>query len=234
MALSRSATLTFSADQVILTNTTGNYNVSTNPGGYGTPNPAFADFGHYGIIRKKNVNEVDDDVLVLNSYNPLTDTEITAERDPDGWYEGIVLDIDVWNSGDAYIGGSLITGNAVVYSGVVYVCTVNGTNRRPDLYPAEWATITDLTTIEENTTLEATIIDQATAYDADVYWSLQIALRSQRGQCGDCCIDDKLNQRLDTIQRYIVNVNTANTLGSYQDAEWNVLRLRALGAKDAA
>lgn len=233
MALSRVATLTFSADEVVLDNTTGTYNVDTKPGGYGAPNAVFADFAHYAIIRKKNVNDVDDEVLSITTYNPITATEFSAARDPDGWYEGITLDIDIWNSGILYTGGSLTTGSAVYYSGTVYVCTSGATNHRPDLYPGEWATITDLTTIEENTTLYATTVGQATAYDADTYWSQQIAERSRRGQCGEC-LDDKANARLDTIQRYIVNVNTANALSNYQDGEWNVLRLRALGAKKAA
>lgn len=234
MALDRSASLTFSVDQVILTNTTGNYSVS-NPGGYGTPNPAFAAFAHYAIIRKKNVNEVADSVLSLDSYDPETALTFTADRDPDGWYEGVLLDIDVWDSGTSYVGGSLTTGSVVEDDGIVYVCGTSNSNSKPSLNPSKWIVVTDLTTIEDNTTLSATAEDRVTAYDADVYWSKQIADLSQKGQCSmQLIVDDKLKARLDLILLNIQCAKTADQFGSDTQGEWAVLRLRHLGAKKAA
>lgn len=235
MALDRTATLTFSADQVIATNTTGAYAVSTNPGGYGAPNPTFAAFAHYAIIRKKNVNEVADEVLILDSYNPISATVFTADRDPDGWYEATLFDIDVWNSGTSYVGGTLTTGNVVYDAGILYCCTVSNSNSKPSLNPSKWTVVTDLTTIEGNTTLYTTVEGRVTAYDADVYWSKQIADLSQKGQCSlQLIVDDKLKARLDLILLNIQCAKTADQLGSNSSGEWAILRLRHLGAKKAA
>lgn len=232
MALVLTGTLTFTADQVVLTNTTGDYHVSNNPGGYGTPNPAFSDKSHYAIIRKKNVNEVDDDDLTLDSYDFGTAEEFTTDRDRDGWFQGVLLDIAIWDSGTNYTGGGpSTTGSVVEDGGVVYYCTVSNINNQPSLNPSKWATVSDLATIEENSTIVSVVVNQSTAYDADVYWGQQVADRAQRGEDPDNA-DNKLNVRLDKIERYITNVNVCNELGNHTDAEWNVLRLRALGAKE--
>lgn len=233
MALDRTATLTFSADQVILTNTTGDYSVS-NPGGYGTPNPDFSDFAHYAIIRKKNVNEVADEELTIDSYDPDTAEEFDADRSVDGWHEGTMFDIGVWDSGTSYTGGTVTTGSVVEDDGIVYLCGTSNSNSKPSLNPSKWTVVTDLTTIEDNTTLSATVEDRVTAYDADVYWSKQIADLSQKGQCSlQLIVDDKLKARLDLILLNIQCAKTADQLGSNTSGEWSVLRLRHLGAKAA-
>lgn len=235
MALTVVADLTFSADKVILTDNTGDYNVTTNPTGYGTPNAAFADYAHYAIIRKKNVNSVADEVLTLDAYNPITDTVFEADRETDGWYEGVKLNIPIWDAGDTYTGGSLTTGGVVYYSGSVYYCvTTTSAGESPGTHPAKWTAVSDLTTIEDNPTIVVTIDGRTTAYDADVYWSQQIATLSQQGQCGVPFEDNKLKDRLDKIYRYIQNVLVADQLGNNTDGEWCVLQLRALGAKASA
>lgn len=232
MALTVTADLSFSADEVILTDDTGAYNVSTNPTGYGTPNAEFTDYAHYAIIRKKNVNNVADEVLTLNAYNPITDTEFTADRDRDGWYEGVKLNIPIWDTGFVATGGTAATGSVVYHSGVVYYCNTSNTNESPTASPAKWTAVSDLTTIEDNPTLIATIVDRVTAFDADVYWSQQIAELSQQGLTWRQ-EDNKLKARLDLIYQQIQVVLVADQLGNNTDGEWAVLRLRNLGAKES-
>lgn len=232
MALVVVAETTFAEDLVVLTDTTGAYNVTTNPTGYGAPNAAFAAYAHYAIIRKKNVDSVADEVLTLTAYNPITDTVFQAPRTTDGWYEGKKLTIPIWVTLTAYTSGTAATGSIVYYSGVVYYCIT--TNSDAAFTPAKWTAVSDLTTIEDNATLTVTTDGRVTAYDADVYWSKQIATLSQQGQCGVPFEDDKLKARLDKIYRYIQNVLVADQLGNNQDGEWCVLQLIAMGAKDAA
>lgn len=230
MALTVTDSMSFSEDSVILTDTTGDYDAVDNPGGYGTPNAAFADYAHYAIIRKKNVNNVADEVLTLNSYNPITDTEFSAARDRDGWYEGVKLNIPIWDTGFVATGGTAATGSVVYHSGVVYYCNTSNTNESPTASPAKWTSVSDLTTIEDNPTLIATIVDRVTAYDADVYWSGQIAELSQQGLTWQEP-DNKLRARLQLIYEQIQVVLVADQLGNNTDGEWAVLRLRNLGAK---
>ncbi len=231
MALEIAGGLSFSSPKVILTNTTGDYDAVDNPTGYGAPNAEFSDYAHYAIIRKKNVNEVADVTLTLDSYDPLTATEFSSDRAVDGWYEGRLLDILKWDSATSYTGGTAVTGDAVYDDGVVYYCSTSNSNSKPSLNPSKWTTVTDLTTIEENESIQTLVDGRVTAYDADVYWSSQRATLSQRGQ-EDCeCIDDKLKKRLALILYYIQNVLVADQLGNNTDGEWSVLRLLALGAK---
>ncbi len=230
MALTVVATLTFSADAVILTDTTGAYDVSSNPTGYGTPNAEFTDFAHYAIIRKKNVNDVDDETLTMDTYNPISDTVFQADREVDGWYEGKKFNVTIWDAGDTYTGGTIDTGSVVYFSGVLYYCnTTTSAGESPLTHPAKWTAVSDITGVEDNSTVTVTTIGRVTAYNADVYWSRQIAANSQRGLCG-VCEDDKLKVRLDTIYRYVQNVLVADQFGDNTNGEWNVLRLIALGA----
>ena len=230
MALVVTVTETFSATKVILTDTTGDYVAVTNPTGYGnTASNEFVDFGHYAIIRKKNVNSVADAVLTLDSYNPVTATEFTADRAVDGWYEGKKLTIPIWLVGTAYTSGTAATASIVDYLGTPYRSIQSGTGHLPS-DAAWWTAVTDLTTIEANPTITVTTINRVTPYNADVYWSKVIAANSQKGLCG-LCEDDRQKERLDKIYLHIQCVLVADQLGSDTAGEWNSLTLQTLGAK---
>jgi len=234
MALVVTVTETFSATQVILTDTTGAYVAVTNATGYGTPNAAFADFGHYAIIRKKNVNSIADSVLTLDSYDPTTETEFTATRSVDGWYEAKKLTIPIWVVGTAYTAGTLATGHVVSYLGIPYYSIQSGTGHTPTdaawWTPVPSWTTTGLTAIEDNPTITVTTIGRITAYNADVYWSAAMAANSQRGLCG-FAQDDRQKSRYDLIYYHIQCVLVADQLGSNTAGEWNVLTLQGMGAR---
>lgn len=221
MGLSVAITVTFSGTQVIITDTTGNYDLTNNPGGYGSPNPAFSDFAHYVILRKKNVNLVADVVLTLDAYNPLSSTVFTYERTLDGWYEATKLNISKWTA------GSYVSGDVRYYNGSIYQANTS-TSATPGA-DSTWTVITDLTLIENNPTLIATLLGRSTAYNADTYWSKQIALLSQKGKCG-ICEDDKQKNRLDKIYFHIQAELVADQFGDNESAEWNVQALILLGA----
>lgn len=214
--------VTFSRTQVIVTDTTGAYNVTTNPGGYGTPNNAFADYAHYVILRKKGVGDTADAVMTLDTYNPISATSFTATRTLDGWYEATKLNITIWSA------GTYASGTVRYHSGVVYVSNTS-TSQTPGA-GAEWTVVSDLTTIEDNATLIATIEGRVTVYNADTYWSKQIAANSKEGKCG-VCQDDRQKDRLDRIYFHIQAALVADQLGNNTDGEWNVQALILLGAK---
>jgi len=221
MALSLSATVTFSATQVTLTNDTGDYDVSTNAGGYGTPNPAFNALAHYAIIRKMNVNSVANEVLVLDSYTPTTAEVFTTDRDVDGWFEGTLIDILIWTA------GTYASGYVVYYGGVIYQASTSTTGT-PGV-SGDWTVISDLEDIEDHATVYTYAIGRSTPYNADVYWALQIAANSQRGLCG-LCEDDRQKERLDKIEFHINAVLNADQNEDHEEAEWNVQSLILLGA----
>lgn len=221
MALSLTAVVTFTADQVVLTNDTGDYDLATNPSGYGAPNPEFTDLVHYAIIRKKNVNSVADEVLTVDSYNQISAESFTADREADGWYEGVLIDIEIWSAGAYAI-------NYVVYhNGVIYMANT-GTSGTPGA-SGDWDVVSSLEDIEDNDTIYTNSNGRTTPYNADVYWSKQIAQNSQRGRCG-VCEDDRQKERLDKIEFHINCVLVADQQGNNSDAEFNVLTLINLGA----
>lgn len=232
MALARTGTLTFSATQVTLTNTTGDYNAVTNPGGYGAPNPTFASLHHYGILRKKAVGTETDEVLSVTSDGYASALTFVATRERDGWFEGKLLDISIWDSGTAYTGGTLVTGSVVSYLGVVYYSILNGTNQQPNISPTYWTAVTDYTTIEDNASISVTTVGRVTVYDADLYWSNKMALNSQNGRVG-LSPDDRQTAALNRILWHIQCALVADQFGNNSDGEWNVRTLRSLGAKAA-
>jgi hypothetical protein len=221
MALVIDVALTFSKTQVIFTDVTGAYNASTNPTGYGAPNDAFTDFAHYAIIRKKNVNSVSDEVLALDAYSPVTDTVFTTDREIDGWYEGTKLTIRIWTAA-TYPAGTIRSHNGVIYEANTSTSQTPGAG-------AQWDVNSDLEDIETNSTVTVTRDGRVTAFNADLYWSKQIAANSMEGKCG-ICKDDRQKERLDRIYTHIQAVLVADGKGNNQDGEWNVLSLIQLGA----
>lgn len=221
MALVVTAALSFSKTQVIFTDTTGDYDASTNPTGYGAPNAEFTDYAHFAIIRKKNVNSVADVVLALDSYDEVTATEFKATRSVDGWFEAVKLNILVWTA-DTYPADTVRYHNGVVYK------ANTSTSQTPGVGD-EWDVVSDLTTIEDNSTVTATIDGRVTVFNADLYWSKQIAANSEKGLCG-VCTDDRKKKRLDDIEFHIKAGLVADQIGNNTDGEWNVLALIQLGA----
>lgn len=223
MALVVDVELSFSKTQVFFEDITGAYHAVDNPTGYGAPNDAFTDFVHYAIIRKKNVNDVDDSILTLDAYNPVTATEFEADRDVDGWYEGTKFTIRIWSAG-SYAAGTVRSHNGVIYEANTLTSQTPGAG-------AQWDVVSDLEEIEDNATVTVTRDGRVTAFYADLYWSKQIAANSKGGRCG-ICKDDRQKERLDRIESHLNAVLVADQKGNNQDGEWNVLALIQLGAVD--
>lgn len=221
MALSVSVTMSFGATTVTLTDATGSYDALNNTGGYGSPNAAFSDYAHYAIIRKKNVNEVADSVLVLSSYDPTVATSFSATRSVDGWYEAKKLNIPVWSA------GTYAAEIVKYHDGVVYKANTS-TSEEPGT-GSEWDVVSDLTTIEDNASIIVTTIGRVTPYNADVYWSKQEAKFAQQGRNG-LIVEDKAEARRQSIYKKIQQVLVADQLGLDSDGEWIVLDLIEMGA----
>lgn len=220
MALVPVATMTFAASTLSVVESTGSYDASTNPTGYGSPNAAFSDHAHYAIIRKKNVNGVADEVLVLSSYDETVATAFTAPRTVDGWYEGKKLNIVKWTS------GTYAADIVKYHNGVIYKANTSTSEEPPH---ADWDIVTDLTTLEDNASVTVTTISRVTPYNADVYWSKKEALYAQQGRNG-LTLEDKAQTRQQTIYKKIQQALVADQLGLDTDGEWIVLDLIEMGA----
>lgn len=69
-----------------IVDSTGDYNVTTNPGGYGTPNPDRADIAIILRAFAKRISE-DDIELDIASYDPENATEWEITLNKDGWQQ---------------------------------------------------------------------------------------------------------------------------------------------------
>lgn len=69
-----------------LTDATGLYNVSDNPGGYGTPNPNKNQVATILLANNKRQDE-GDVLLTVQPYNPIVDYNYIVNIYKDGWYQ---------------------------------------------------------------------------------------------------------------------------------------------------
>lgn len=225
MALAIKADLTFDISGVTLIDQTGSYNVLSNPGGWGAPNPELTDYAHAAIIRKMNVNGIANVILLsgFGGQNPTSATQWTATRFTDGWFQGKKFDILVWTS------GTNNNGDVRYYNGSVWKAHTTTTNP-PN--PTDWDIVSDFTTLEF--TFDPTVIittqNRNTAFSADAYWSTRIADLTEQGNLA-INIDDRQKARLDLIYQTIQQVKVADKRGNNTAGEWCSLRLIRLGAK---
>lgn len=222
MALQVKLQMSFSRTKVVVEDVTGEYDSESNPTGYGDPNEEFSDFAHYMLIRKKNVNEVPDAVVVMDTYNEEVATEFAGTRTVDGWYEAVKFNIPKWTEGTHLI-GSVRYLNGAIYKAVTSTSQTPGAS-------SDWQEVTDLAEIENNDSIVTAVEGRVTAYNADLYWSQQIAKNSERGICG-VCTDDRQKERLDKIKFHVQCVLVADQMGDNTSGEWNALALINLGAK---
>lgn len=231
MAIERTIDLEFGEETIDVVDTTGNYDVDSNPTGYGTPNADRDDLARYVALRKKNVNDVDDGAVTVKAYGEQ------FTRDRDGWYEAIMCSVAKYDSGTAYGAGTGDTNVSIVDdSGILYRALRATTNDTPASSPLDWLAIdSDEVSGEDlllviNTTVIKTYKNRTTVYDADVYWSTQMAEKTQKGFAG-LAITDRDTKRLNDIYRKIQQAMSADQLENNSDAEWIVLALRTMGAK---
>jgi len=78
---------TFSVDGtlVYIKDSTGDYDVDTNPGGYGAPNPERNTIGWVNLVQyKASTGDVE---MTINSNNPISAIQIDVTLDLDGWIQ---------------------------------------------------------------------------------------------------------------------------------------------------
>lgn len=85
---------------LIFGDTTGNYDVSINPGGYGAPNQARVTLNLLVLVnlRKSTGREP----VVVPSYTKTTGASWTVSLNEDGWYEMYAFGCLAWGSGITY------------------------------------------------------------------------------------------------------------------------------------
>lgn len=85
---------------LVFSDTTGNYNVSTNPGGYGSPNPNRSDLYMMILVNlRPNTGRIP---ILVPAYNFNTASTWTVTLSQDGWYEIYAFSTVIYASGTTY------------------------------------------------------------------------------------------------------------------------------------
>lgn len=125
---------------VTIADNTGTYNASTNPTGWGSPNPDRADFALIlFVVEKASTGDV---VITPTVYTPSSgdETDVTVwsfTNNIGGWYEYYMLAVKEWNASDTWEVGEL-----TYASGVWYKSKQNSNNNHAVSDTAWWEEIT--------------------------------------------------------------------------------------------
>ncbi|HDZ27737.1 hypothetical protein LCGC14_0641680 [marine sediment metagenome] len=214
-----------SATNTTVEDTTGNYDVVDNPGGWGAPNDEFTDYAHYLTAYKKNVNNVADERLVYADPDPITSLVWVIPRATDGWYYVKHYHIIIWTSGISFVAGE-----ACYYNGGIYLALADNTNSQPDVSPADWTIKPAAEDVDSATNTLTSEADIVFGYNADLYYGNQIGDNAVEGRNG-VCTDQEEEDKLREIEFHINALYSACQKQKFTDAEWSSLKLIELCAK---
>jgi hypothetical protein len=125
---------------------TGAYDAGTNPGGYGTPNPARSSLALILVpLNKKTTPAADpeDILLVPNAYDPVTITQFQIVLTEDGRIQcnGFLLELVTGPGNEGDIKYDVASAQVQLYTG------------------GAWTEVTDLTTLIGNTNLVSDVLE---------------------------------------------------------------------------
>jgi hypothetical protein len=213
---------------------TGIYDVGTNPGGYGTPNIESADAAQYVFAFKKNVSTGDDNYTSLvNNTTPengvitkswTLDISEAGSNTGDGWYEFNLLVCPIYNGATAYTVNEIVS-----YGSALYICIQNGTGQTPDSSPTYWSLVNLNDTVAN---LEAILDNQSTysiwtGYESDImlenteiYYSGKIAYAANN--CTPCAdFSDEIGE-IEYLEFYLRSAYANESKENWTAAEKNV------------
>ncbi|MHA2404732.1 MAG: hypothetical protein ACXADH_17160 [Candidatus Kariarchaeaceae archaeon] len=220
--------------QIAMQESTGTYNASTNPGGYGTPNVELADSAQYCFAFKKNFSSTDaNHTNLLDNTTPedgdgtktwTLNISSTGSNTDDGWYKFYLLVAPKYNGATAY------TVNQMVSSvNILYKCIQAGTGQTPASSPTYWTAVNMDDTVEN---LEAILDDESTysmhtGYTSDVmventeiFYANKVAEAcAAKSPCAD--LADEIKD-IETLEFYMRCVYTNEAKQNYTAAEKNI------------
>jgi hypothetical protein len=139
--------------QYTITDQTGDYHVTENPGGYGAPNPARTDVALYLIGHKYRESTDDEDITaIINNTDPENVTSWEIANSEDGYYYFDIMAVLIWIDSTTYAIGDLVFFQQVWYKAL----TVN-LNEEPTAVNVNWEIVPDLADELSNPTTASTV-----------------------------------------------------------------------------
>lgn len=215
-----------SADGLTLTigDNTGNYDVTTNPGGYGAPNDVRSDLYLKLFVTLKKTSG--DEQITVSAYNENTADTWTVGITEDGYYEIYLYACKVWSAVITY------AANQVVYyasTDKFYYSIAGGNLNNLPTDTGDWTEVTDVSQLKA-----AIATSQANTY-ADVYEYIELynsrvikarAYYQEDGSCGKCgSCGTSLYQK---IRNLVDGAAINEALTAYARAQVQVEEIQAL------
>lgn len=189
---------------------TGVYNVDTNPGGYGIPNPERSEVALYLVGYKYKEGEDDEDITSsLNNTDPANVISWDIPDAQTGYYYFELMIVDVWNNLTTYAVDHLVFHNQLWWKALA----INN-NSEPSSVNANWEEVTDMKVELGN----ASLVDQV-HYDMNFSCRLEACYAkvvTDSGAICDTCQDCmgqalQLYMKLDVLlQSMFINQSQEN------------------------
>ncbi len=178
---------------LVVSDATGNYNVSTNPGGYGAPNPARSSLYInliVNVVTSAGRQNVPIPAVTSSAYyNTVSSWTMTVSQD--GWYELYMF------ATAAYSGGTTYQLNYIAYdpvSNAFYQSQSNSNTGQSLSNATYWLQITDITKFALATQSgDPNSYDTTTNY-IELCRSIKCEATALSNASSDCCAADQLQQ----------------------------------------
>lgn len=177
---------------ITLTDSTGTYNASTNPGGYGTPNWDRADTALLLFVTWKGSDG--DEAISITAYNEFTVTSWSITIAKDGWYQYALYGCPVYDGATSYV-----LNNVVYYDDKFYIALGPSTGSQPDGNPSDWAEITSVATMDDANNVYEDIVND----DVKCFTNQCAATYVHKYVCANCGCADKEGKLYERIRRLI-------------------------------
>lgn len=182
---------------------TGTYDATSNPGGYGAPNPERSELALFIYGYKYHKETADSALEIVNNLDPENAASWQVMMSEDGYHYIRVVAVPLWNGTTEYILGEL-----KFYATKFYKATQTSTNLDPVNNPDYWTEVTDLTTDEvyENTSVYVHQFDTVIDSRGKKCYQLNLSKKA-KDNCN--CSGEMPGAVVQPYMRIFVHLNTA-------------------------
>lgn len=211
------------AGTLVIEDSTGNYNASTNPTGYGTPNPDRADLALFLRAYNNRYNgesDVTGELLTATAddSDPTAVTEWTLTLADDGWIKATIYGVKIYDEAVSFEVGEIVWNDSL--NKLERILTKTGSG--PYTYTKEDAAEADLEDTDY-TVPYSTVLNTYAIPDL-----CECHLKAVNKYLDSQDDDDKENSR--KIQAYLISIKNSFLTGSPAEAQKKVEKAELLCA----
>lgn len=200
-------------DTLVVSDTTGNYNVTTNPGGYGAPNATRASL--YLLVLVNLRLSSGRQAIDVPTYNKNTGSTWTITLAQDGWYEIYAFACQIYAGGTTYALGYITYDLA---TDAYYKSLQAGNTGHAVTASAWWEATVDVEDFAAAVALIQPNVYETTLNDVQLCRSVKCKALAlfQAAQADDCCSGDN-DCALQTYEKIRLRVEAALVAAALQD-----------------